>query len=94
MMPALGLGVREVLYRVVQEALSNAVRHGALERHRAGRRRGCWGSGRPPGDRTMEAAAHRSGGRPRFGLTGMRERIAALGGELVIDQGSGQGWIW
>ena len=87
---ALGLGLREVLYRVAQEAMSNAVRHGApsviiLSADLAG-------------DQAVlrvadnGAAAHRPGGRPRFGLTGMRERISALGGELVIDQGSGEGW--
>jgi two-component system, NarL family, sensor histidine kinase UhpB len=87
---ALGLGLREVLYRVAQEGLSNAVRHGAPSRI----------------DLTAEiageiavlrladngAVAERPGGRPRFGLTGMRERITALGGELSIDPGDGRGW--
>lgn len=84
---ALGLGLREALYRVAQEALSNAVRHGAPSVIAL--------SAELAGDSAVlkvtdnGAAPHRPGGRPRFGLTGMRERIAALGGELVIDQGSG-----
>ena len=84
---ALGLGLREALYRVAQEALSNAVRHGAPSVIAL--------SAELAGDSAVlkvtdnGAAPHRPGGRPRFGLTGMRARIAALGGELVIDQGSG-----
>jgi two-component system sensor histidine kinase UhpB len=88
---AFGLGLREVLYRVAQEALSNAVRHGAPSRI-------ALSVGMAAGEAAVlriadnGAAAERPGGRPRFGLTGMRERIAALGGELVIDPGTGQGW--
>jgi two-component system sensor histidine kinase UhpB len=86
----LGLGLREVLYRVAQEALSNAVRHGAPTAI-------ALSVDAAAGQAILRvtdngAAAHRPGGRPRFGLTGMRERIAALGGELVIDQGAGRGW--
>jgi two-component system sensor histidine kinase UhpB len=88
---AFGLGVREALYRVAQEALSNAVRHGAPSRISVE-------IAAPDGQAALlrvvdnGAAANLPGGRPRFGLTGMGERVAALGGELVIDQGSGQGW--
>jgi two-component system sensor histidine kinase UhpB len=87
---ALGLGLREALYRVAQEALSNAVRHGAPSAIALAVER--------VGDAAVlrvtdnGAAARRPGGRSRFGLAGMRERIAALGGELAIDQGAGQGW--
>lgn len=88
---ALGLGLREVLYRVAQEALSNAMRHGAPSRIAL-----CV---EIVADEAVVlrvadngAAAERPGGRPRFGLAGMRERIASLGGELSVDPGSGQGW--
>jgi two-component system, NarL family, sensor histidine kinase UhpB len=88
---AFGLGVREALYRVAQEALSNAVRHGAPSRITIE-------IAAPDGEaaalRVLDngLAADHPGGRPRFGLTGMRERIAALGGELLIEHGAGQGW--
>jgi signal transduction histidine kinase len=36
-------------------------------------------------------AAEPSGGRPRFGLHGMQERIAELGGELAIESTPGEG---
>jgi two-component system sensor histidine kinase UhpB len=86
----LGLGVREALYRVAQEALSNAVRHGAPSRIELN-------ATTADGRATLRvadngAAIERPGGRPRFGLAGMRERIAGLDGELSIDPGSGQGW--
>jgi two-component system sensor histidine kinase UhpB len=87
----LGLGVREAFYRVAQEALSNAVRHGAPSRIVVE-------LSVPDGEAVLlrvldnGLTSARLGGRPRFGLTGMRERLAALGGELAIDQGAVQGW--
>ena len=86
-----GVGVREALYRVAQEALSNAVRHGAPSRIRI--------EIAAPGGETAilrvidnGVSADHPGGRPRFGLTGMGERVSALGGQLVIDPGTGRGW--
>ena len=86
---ALGLGLREALYRVSQEALSNAVRHGAPSRIVLSLD---MGSGDSVVLRVADngASAERPGG--RFGLMGMRERIAALGGQLAIDPGTGGGW--
>ena len=86
----LGLGVREALYRVAQEALSNAVRHGGPSRITIE-------IAAPGGEALLRVTdngvtAAKAGGRPRFGLTGMRERLAALGGELAITQGEAQGW--
>jgi two-component system sensor histidine kinase UhpB len=88
---ALGLGVREAFYRVAQEALSNAVRHGAPSRITV---EITAPEGAAASLRVIDngMASHHPGGRPRFGLTGMRERIAALGGDLVVDQGVGKGW--
>jgi two-component system sensor histidine kinase UhpB len=86
---ALGLGLREALYRVAQEALSNAVRHGAPSQI-------VLSLSMAPGESVVlrvadnGASAERPGG--RFGLLGMRERIAALGGQLAIDPGTGDGW--
>jgi two-component system sensor histidine kinase UhpB len=87
---ALGLGLREVLYRVAQEALSNAVRHGAPSRIALSVEVAGGAAVLRVADNG--AAAGPAGGRPRFGLTGMRERIAALGGDLVVDPGEGEGW--
>ena len=83
-----------MLYRVAQEALSNAVRHGAPTAI-------ALTTGLAEGAAVLRvsdngASPDRAGGRPRFGLAGMRERIAGLGGDLAIDQGPvegpGQGW--
>ncbi len=88
---AVGLGVREALYRIAQEALSNAVRHGAPSRISVEIKAqgGDWALLRVT-DNGM--STDRPGGRPRFGLTGMRERLAMLQGELTIDQAEGGGW--
>jgi signal transduction histidine kinase len=83
-------GERErVLYRLVQEALTNVVKH-AGAKHVTLRARAADGSveivvaddGR--GFEAGEAAEGR-------GLTGMRERVQMLGGELSIDAASGKG---
>lgn len=83
--------IQEVAYRVVQEGLSNAVRHGQPTRIEVEIARDAQGDlrvrvsdngmGRPKADN-----------RPRFGLLGMRERIEAVGGTLTIDSGGDRGW--
>lgn len=86
---ALGLGLREAFYRVAQEALSNAVRHGAPSQIEVQ----VW-----VGDDAIAvlrvadngAGVASAGERPRFGLIGMRERLAVLGGDLAVE--TGEGW--
>ncbi len=76
-------------YRIIQEALTNIVRHAqasqvqvCLKRH--------------PGALHLEISDNGLGFNPgavknSTGLTGMKERAVALGGELNIQSGSGQG---
>lgn len=78
------------IYRLVQEALTNVVRHAdasrtivALHRENDGVRLAI----RDNGHGIVAAASADSG----FGLNGMRERVRALGGSLVIDGISGVG---
>jgi signal transduction histidine kinase len=86
--------IETALYRIVQEALTNAVRHGrprriAVEVH-----------GEGPNIRTViqddgqgfdVAAAWSRRGDQGLGLIGMRERAEALGGTLEIRSTPGQG---
>jgi PAS domain S-box-containing protein len=84
---------RLAIYRIVQECLSNIVRHARAERVRIvlATRRG------PDGGRLrlvirddgigMDVGAAQTG----FGLLGMRERVLSLGGSLQISSGRGAG---
>lgn len=83
--------LHETVYRVVQEGLTNAVRHGRpsrIEVEIALTRTGevvtkVSDDGHGAGD--AEGAG--------FGLTGMRERVAAAGGSLAVERGApGGGW--
>ncbi|MFJ7068141.1 sensor histidine kinase [Streptomyces sp. NPDC101115] len=83
-------------YRIVQEALSNAVRHAPGARatvrthyHRDGLtvRITNTAPARPPGP-----APAGPGGEPGHGLLGMRERTAMLGGELAAGPTPDGGW--
>ncbi|MFD0369828.1 sensor histidine kinase [Streptomyces sp. NPDC127114] len=83
-------------YRIVQEALSNAVRHAPGARavvrthyHRGGLtvRITNTAPARPPGP-----APAGPGGEPGHGLLGMRERTAMLGGELAAGPTPDGGW--
>lgn len=85
--PAEALGI----YRIVQECLTNAARHGAPSRVQV---RVC----RAPGASAPVAVTVEDDGggdpeavaaRPGFGIIGMRERIAALGGRLSIGAAAG-----
>lgn len=90
---ALAEAVKDVAYRVVQEAVSNAVRHGQPHEVRialrvvSGRRLtvSVADDGRGQGE-----ASGAGGG---LGLVGMRERVAALGGDLSFGPTRGApGW--
>ena len=83
----------EAAYRVVQEALTNALKHapGAPVDITVS---GCDGEvevdivNAPP--RQVPSSLERSGG--GFGLTGMRDRIAACGGRLTSGPTPAGGW--
>ncbi|GAA3970238.1 histidine kinase [Actinomadura viridis] len=80
------------VYRVVQEALTNTVRHAAagearvrLSWHDRTLRVEVGDDGRGPAAPSPDPSAGGAG----LGLTGMRERVAASGGELVTGAGPG-----
>ncbi|HEX7043509.1 MAG TPA: PAS domain S-box protein [Burkholderiales bacterium] len=84
------------VYRIVQEALNNALRHAGATRVEVELR---WGGGPNAADAALEVAitddgrglapdAAAGGG---FGLLGMRERVEALHGQLRIDSRPGEG---
>ena len=86
-LPALPAAVEVAAYRIVQEAITNVVRHAHAQRCVVRLRidDGLWveiqddGRGLPPG---------RRGG---VGLTSIRERTTELGGTLTIESAAGQG---
>ncbi len=93
-LPAVPLPVKISLYRILQEALSNAVRHGGADDHRVSLR----SDGRSivmevaDSGRGFDVAAVMQ--RPlagHFGLEGMRERVTLLGGRFSIESRPGLG---
>ncbi len=82
--------LKETIYRVVQEALSNAVRHGRPSRIEVAI---TTGAGEIVAEVSDNGAGSPVAGRPGFGLMGMRERVAALAGTISIDGlEAGSGW--
>jgi two-component system sensor histidine kinase UhpB len=89
--------LKDTIYRVIQEGLNNAVRHAeaarvdiavSLQPREVVVRVKDDGAGRPTAE-TSEASAGTGG----LGLLGMRERVRASGGTLLIDRGeAGPGW--
>ena len=83
------------IYRIVQEALTNVFRHAGATRvnvvDRTGGASGARGTSR--GCALVRVRDNGRGLRPDhrlgFGLTGMRERILALGGTLTVASGEG-----
>jgi signal transduction histidine kinase len=94
MLPPLSEGADLALFRALQEALSNVLRHAdahtvtvRLSASDAGVVLEVRDDGRGPPDASLERL-ERSG---HMGLAGMRERITALGGTLRFTGGSGGG---
>ncbi|MGA5064416.1 sensor histidine kinase [Streptomyces exfoliatus] len=86
--PALSPLVERGMYRVVQETLTNAVKHapGASIRvgitHEADRTRVSVESAAPPADDPTHQPEGTQAGTGGHGLTGLRERVTVLGGSL------------
>ncbi|MFF3708997.1 sensor histidine kinase [Streptomyces phaeochromogenes] len=91
-------------YRIVQEALTNAVRHGGREDLTV--RVGLWTAdgalrvsvtddgtgGGADGGANADGGAGSSDGTPGFGLVGMRERARSVGGTLDAGPGPAEGF--
>jgi two-component system sensor histidine kinase UhpB len=86
--PGLAEAAQEAAYRLVQESLSNAVRHGAPKTI-AVLIEAADGAVRIEVRNDGAAAALAA---PGFGLTGMAERVAAAGGSLDAGPLEGGGW--
>jgi signal transduction histidine kinase len=87
----LGSDQEHFLYRVAQEAMSNVVRHAQATRLQVALERG-------PGALTLTVADDGVGfdragvdASSHFGLKGMQERADAIGGQLMVESGSGRG---
>ncbi len=86
----------DALYMCVAEALRNAVRHASAGTVRVG---DTWSSGQmvvsvtDDGIGMPAAVLHDAGVDRHFGLAGMRERIAAIGGVLNIGRREGGGTV-
>ena len=87
----LGPEVETALYRIVQEALTNAAKHGQAGRAVVEVRADASTvqlSVRDDGN-GFEAGADTEG----FGLLGIQERVDLLGGELLVDSSPGAGTL-
>lgn len=83
------------LYRIAQEAISNARRHGAAEQVQVSIERTSGAVTLTIRDDGHGFLPHRIGppSLVGFGLPGMRERANALGGELTIESSPGKGTL-
>jgi two-component system sensor histidine kinase UhpB len=87
----MGDDVREASYRVVQEGLSNAIRHGRPTRVAVSLSAEDSGLVVTVADNGAHDPAEPRR-EPGYGIIGMKERVAQAGGVLDIDEGRG-GWI-
>lgn len=85
--------VETALYRVCQEALTNVMRHADARAVRIALERGAAGICLSIADdgRGFEADEAGVAEHERLGILGMRERMLAVGGELLVDSASGRG---
>lgn len=88
-MPVVSAGIGLTVYRIVQEALTNTLKHAGPARAQVIVRYG-------PRELELEVrddgAGEGPGGGSGHGLTGMRERVAVYGGELHAGRRAGGGY--
>jgi signal transduction histidine kinase len=83
--------IESTVYRLVQEALTNAVKHAGAER--------AWVEIVEDGDRITVSVSDDGGGfdpddtEGGFGLVGMRERVELVEGRLLVDSAHGKGTV-
>ncbi len=85
---------RTVLYRVVQEALTNVARHAQASRVDVNLRKlpDCIGMTIQDDGRSFQVRrVMHARGRTRLGLLGMRERVEMVGGTFGVESAPGQG---
>lgn len=85
-----GKDVEAILFRILQEALSNIARHAAATEVDVALRRDASGLHMTVSDNGVGMPAPAVRGR---GLLGMEERVAAAGGRLAIDSAAGSGTV-
>ncbi|NEC88454.1 sensor histidine kinase [Streptomyces sp. SID12501] len=99
---SLGSGVQLTVYRIVQEALTNTLKHAGpastaevAVAAAAGRLRiRVTDTGAPPGFPAREEPGPRTGVDPGHGLVGIRQRAAMYGGDVAAGPlDAGPGWI-
>ena len=90
--------VAAVLYRLVQEGLTNVLKHASagkvsivLEKKKQGLALVIEDDGVGFDPETVGRLASSSGRTPGLGLSGMRERVALLGGTIAIESSPGKG---
>ncbi len=95
---ALSTGLEILIYRLVQEGLNNIAKHAqaqhvelSLHRRGSGVQIDLRDDGRGFSPQLASQADARSTLRPRFGLSGMRERVRLVGGDVTIDSAPGSG---
>jgi signal transduction histidine kinase len=90
----IGTAAEMTVYRIVQESLTNTLRHAAASRASVTI---CYHAPevqvRVADDGTRPAGGHRGPGRPGHGIEGMRERAALHGGVLQAGPAPGGGWL-
>jgi len=96
LLPPVSLPVKIALYRILQEALSNAYRHAGVNHHHVAL--SCTGaeicmevSDEGVGFDLAAVAKRTSGEAQHIGIRGMEERVNLLGGEFQIKSQPGQG---
>jgi two-component system, NarL family, sensor histidine kinase UhpB len=91
--PRLPAAVELALYRIVQEALANALRHAAADSVsvRLGVQDGALRAVVADDGRGFDSGPAVSGERSALGIGGMQERARYLGGEVEIDSRPGEG---